>query len=135
MTAESIQAKLTDEDIKKMLEKFDIDKMMKFLINFISMLGEIAVKFAEIEEENKEVPELIKIISTNPRPLLNQILEKASGDEVKTLMLAMIRLDELGPKLSNLFALKAEEKKQIGEELINLSKEIEQAYKKAREKR
>lgn len=134
MAVESVQTKLTDEDVKKMLAKFDIDKMMKFLIGLIGMFGEIAVKFAEIEEVNKDMPDLIRLISTNPKPFLSQILERASGDEVKTLMVALIRLDELGPKLSNLFTLKAEEKKQIGEELITLSKEIEEAYKKAREK-
>jgi hypothetical protein len=110
-----------------------MDKIMRFLIDLIAMLGDTAVKLGEIEEKNSEVPEIIKVISTNPKIFLTKILEKASGEDVKTLMQALLKLDELSPKLSNLFTLKAEEKKQIGGELISLSKDIEEAYKKTRE--
>jgi len=135
MATEPIQTKLDEESVAKILAKFDIDKMMKFFTNLISVLGEVAVKLADIEEENKEIPEIIKVISANPRLFLTRILEKASGEEVKTLITAMLKMDELSPKLSNLFLLKPEEKRKIGEELIALSKEIDEAYKKAREKR
>jgi hypothetical protein len=135
MATEPIQTKLDEESVAKILAKFDIDKMMKFFIGLISVLGEVAVKLADIEEENKEIPEIIKVISANPRLFLTRILEKASGEEVKTLITAMLKMDELSTKLSNLFLLKPEEKRKIGEELITLSKEIDEGYKKAREKR
>lgn len=135
MTVEPYQTRLNAEAVENIVAKFDLDKMMRFIINLIAMLGDIAVKLAEIEEENKEIPELIKAISANPKLFLNQIIEKASGEEVKTLITAILKLDELSPKLTNLFILKAEEKKQIGEELINISKEIEKGYMKTREKK
>lgn len=133
MVAEPIQTRLDEESVKQILSKFDMDKIMRFLIDLIAMLGDTAVKLGEIEEKNSEVPEIIKVISTNPKIFLTKILEKASGEDVKTLMQALLKLDELSPKLSNLFTLKAEEKKQIGGELISLSKDIEEAYKKTRE--
>jgi hypothetical protein len=39
--------------------------MMKFFIGLISMLGDVAVKLADIEEENKEIPEIINITPLN----------------------------------------------------------------------
>ena len=135
MTEEMVvQTKLDREALSKVLEKLDIDRLMRFLIEMLAMLGELSVKLAEIEKEHKDIPEFMKIISANPKLFLGMIIEKASAEEVKTLMRALLRIDELSPKLSNLFNLKSEEKKKIGEELIKLSKEIGEAYKKAREK-
>ena len=135
MTEEmAVQTRLNQEALSKALEKLDIDRVMRFLIEMLAMLGDLSVKLAQIEEEHEEVPEFLKIVSSNPKLFLSKIIEKASAEEVKTLMRAMLRIDELSPKLSNLFLLKPEEKKRVGEELIKLSKEIDEAYKKAREK-
>lgn len=97
-------------------------------------MGDLATKLAEIEETNKEIPELIRIISSDPKPFLSKLIEQASAEEVKTLMRTMLKIDELSPRLSDLFAMSPEEKKEIGEELIRLSGEMKEAYKKAREK-
>jgi len=135
MTVEEVQTKLGDEDIRKILEKLDPDKMMRFLVDMIAMLGDIAVKLGEIEEENKEIPEIIRIIGTNPKLFLSKLVEQASAEEVKALVYAMLKLDELAPKMSKLFVMNPEEKKEIGRQLINLSGEIKEAYEKAKEKR
>lgn len=135
MTEEmALQTRLDQEALSKLLETLDIDKLMRFLIEMLAMIGDLSVKLGKIEEEHKDVPEFMKVISSNPKLFLSKIIEKASAEEVKTLMRAMLRIDELSPKLSNLFLLKSEEKKKVGEELIKLSKEIDEAYKKAREK-
>lgn len=135
MTEEMVQTKLDAEALSKALEKLDIDRLMRFLVEMLAMLGDLSVKLGHIEEENKEVPQFLKLISLNPKLFLSKMIEKASAEEVKTLVRAMLRVDELSPKLSNLFLLTPSEKKKIGNELINLSKEIDEAYKKAREKR
>jgi len=135
MTAEEVQTKLGEEDIQKILEKLDPDKMMRFLVDMIAMLGDIAVKLGEIEEENKEIPEIFRVLSANPKPFLSKLVEQASAEEVKALVYAMLKLDELAPKLSRLFVMSSEEKREIGLQLINLSGEIKEAYEKAKEKR
>lgn len=132
--ATEVQMKLEEDGVAKALANFDMDKTMKFFVGLIEVLGEVAVKLGTMEEENQEVPELLKIMASNPKLFLNKILEKASGDEVKTLIITMLKLDELTPKLSNLFMLKPEDKKKIGIELISVSKEIEEVYKTAKQK-
>jgi hypothetical protein len=124
-----------DEELAKILSTFDMDKTMHYFIGLLGMLGDMSSKLGELEKENSEVPTIIKFINENPRLFLNKLLEKASGDEIKALIMAMLRLDELTPKIANLFTLSAEEKISVGKEMESISQEIEVSYKKTKEKK
>lgn len=130
-----IHSEKPDDKITKALATFDMDKTMHYFIGLLGMLGEMASKIGELEKENSEVPAIIKLINDNPRLFLNRILERASGNEVKALIMAMLRLDELTPKIANLFVLTADEKIAVGKELESISKEIEASYKLSKEKK
>ncbi len=138
MTEEMIQKRFGTEALSKTreaFEKIDFDKLMHFLVEMLAVFGELSVKLGQIEEENKDVTQLLKMINSNPKLFLSKMIEKATAEEVKTLMQAMLRFDELSPKLADLVNLTITEKKNIGNELISLSKVIDEAYKKTRKKR
>jgi archaellum component FlaC len=122
-------------EVAKALVNFDMDKTMNFFVGLMSMLGDLSVKIGELEEKNRDVPEVLKLITNDPKTFLNMLLEKSTGDEVRTLILALLKLDELSPKLANLFSLPPEEKIKIGKELQNISSEIEKAYAQSKKER
>ena len=124
-----------NEEVARVIANFDMDKTMTYFVGLMSMLGELSVKIGELEEKNSELPEIIKIISNNPKAFLNMLLVKSTGDEVRTLILALLKLDELSPKLANLFSLSADEKIRMGKELQSISNEIETSYKQSKKTR
>ncbi|MCL4376236.1 hypothetical protein M1558_01965 [Candidatus Parvarchaeota archaeon] len=118
---------MTKKTTFKKSEKKDIEfskELIKFYKQMLEGPASSIETLAEIEEKFPDEYSIFKNLKDDPSTI-NTIVDKAPQDVKDALVIIMLKASNLGVKLSKLFDLTVEEKKQLARDLRSFGKETE----------
>jgi hypothetical protein len=128
---------ISEEELKKAIEianKVDMKGIFTVFISLMRSYGNFAKSIGTIEKEHPDSYEAILYLGKVAPQLMSILAGKSPPEELGAFIKLTLKLMELGPKLDKIATLPAEEKIQVGTELVNIANEYEALWKQVEEK-
>jgi len=128
---------ISEEELKKAIEianKVDMKGIFNVFISLMRSYGNFAKSIGTIEKEHPDSYEAILYLGKVAPQLMSILAVKSPPEELGAFIKLTLKLMELGPKLDKIATLPAEEKIQVGTELVNIANEYEALWKQVEEK-